>query len=355
VLFADDLNGNAEVICCIGGTSLSAPVFAGFSRVIAQISGIARLGNLNPIIYKLANQQYNAAGFHDVTNGNNNFNGVQGFSAGPAYDQVSGWGTIDFDIFASAIKTYLAPSPTPTARPTSTPTPLTSSTSTPTILATPTPSAAPTSMPQGGSLEAPASIRFPTSGVGIGTASKTVLIRNKSHASTLSITVGTLAQPFSVAGAGTYSLSPGATIPVTIFFAPSSVGTIDQSLTITSGDHLHPQARIRVLGLVEGGKISVPKRISMRSPAMGAAVSKTITLKNSGRGMLVGSVQQFAQGSVFSVVGGAIPFSLAPGQTLPLTVQFQPSSGAPAAGSFLIESVTSSATVSIVATGSVRR
>ena len=72
-------------------------LWAGFSRVIAQQAGNTRLGNLNPIIYQLANQQYATAGFHDVTIGNNGYNGLPGFSAGPGYDQTTGWGTIDFN------------------------------------------------------------------------------------------------------------------------------------------------------------------------------------------------------------------------------------------------------------------
>src|SRR5271166_689528 len=83
VFFGDYGSGPARVVCCIGGTSLSAPVWAGFATVIGQISGNPRLGNFNRIIYPLANTQYSTAGFHDITNGNNNFNGVTGFSAGP--------------------------------------------------------------------------------------------------------------------------------------------------------------------------------------------------------------------------------------------------------------------------------
>jgi subtilase family serine protease len=76
VFFADEVNGAARVVCCIGGTSLSAPVWAGFATVIGQISGNPRLGNFNQIIYPLANTQYSTAGFHDISNGNNNPSGA---------------------------------------------------------------------------------------------------------------------------------------------------------------------------------------------------------------------------------------------------------------------------------------
>ena len=141
VFWADDQSGSPVVTCCIGGTSLSAPLSAGFATVLGQEVG-NRLGNLDLIIYPLANSSYGTAGFHDVTTGNNNFNGVTGFNAGPGYDQSTGWGTIDFNLFAKAVKTFLgeSPSPTPTGSPVSTATP----TVTPAATVTATPTATPT-------------------------------------------------------------------------------------------------------------------------------------------------------------------------------------------------------------------
>jgi hypothetical protein len=132
VFWADNRSGTATMSCCIGGTSLGAPLWAGFATVMGQMAN-TRLGNLNQIIYPLANSQYATAGFHDVTSGNNGFNGVAGFNAGPGYDQATGWGTIDFNVFANAVTTYvgsLPHSPTPTRTvtptPTATPTPTSS-------------------------------------------------------------------------------------------------------------------------------------------------------------------------------------------------------------------------------------
>jgi subtilase family serine protease len=140
VFFAD----NGQVVCCIGGTSLSAPLWAGFTTVIGQITD-SRLGNLDPIIYQLANSEYSTAGFHDITTGNNNYNGVTGYNAGPGFDLASGWGSIDFNIFANAVKALLAsPSPTPSSTRTATATPTRTATPTTTRTATPTPTGTPT-------------------------------------------------------------------------------------------------------------------------------------------------------------------------------------------------------------------
>jgi len=118
VFLGDTVVGPAEVRCCIGGTSLSSPMMAAMVEILDQQVG--RLGVFNQMLYPLANQQYASSGpdngFHDVTIGNNNFAGsgvnVTGFNAGSGYDQTTGWGSIDFDVFASAVKATAPPANT---------------------------------------------------------------------------------------------------------------------------------------------------------------------------------------------------------------------------------------------------
>ena len=186
--FGHDMSGTGQVVCCVGGTSLSAPLWAGLSRNLAEIIGQTRLGNLNTIIYQLANQQYATAGFHDVTIGNNGYNGLPGFNAGPGYDQATGWGTVDFAVFANAVNILLNPNATPT--PTATPT------ATPTV----TPSPTPTPTPTGGVLSAPATLTFPATATGKPGSIKTLMIRNLSRTTALSLAMGSLAAPFAVSG-----------------------------------------------------------------------------------------------------------------------------------------------------------
>jgi len=116
LFWGHDFSGSGGIDCCIGGTSLSAPIWAGFTRVLSQMLG-TQLGPMNPLIYRLANQQFGpqgaANGFHDITIGNNILDGVAGFNAGPGYDQATGWGTIDFDVFAAAVKAQPTPTPGP--------------------------------------------------------------------------------------------------------------------------------------------------------------------------------------------------------------------------------------------------
>ena len=101
-----------------GGTSLATPVFAGITKLTGQKAG-QRLGNMNPRIYQLAAaQELGGAGapdngFRDVTSGNNGFNAVPGFAAGPGFDLSTGWGSVDAVAFADAFTTTSTPTPVP--------------------------------------------------------------------------------------------------------------------------------------------------------------------------------------------------------------------------------------------------
>jgi subtilase family serine protease len=133
VFYGDENNGTAFLNCCEGGTSLAAPLWAGIAKDIE--AQIGPLGSINPTLYVLANQQFEASatpnGFHDVTSGDNTFNGVTGFTAGTGYDQATGWGSVDFEEFQTAFEKT---APTKTATPTATAT--VTATFTPTPVAT---------------------------------------------------------------------------------------------------------------------------------------------------------------------------------------------------------------------------
>jgi hypothetical protein len=92
-----------------GGTSASAPSFAGLLALIIQKGGGNRLGNINTNLYSLAQISPNA--FHDITVGNNQQvcqtgtpncpnGGSIGYVSGPGYDQATGWGSVDGYNFA---------------------------------------------------------------------------------------------------------------------------------------------------------------------------------------------------------------------------------------------------------------
>ena len=147
VFWVTDNGGTAELNCCIGGTSLAAPIFAGIAKLTGQLAGgTTRLGGMNTKIYQLARSvavaSLSTVGIRDVDDFfDNSFNGVTGFTAGVGYDQSTGWGTVDVDTFA---RKFVAISPTPTSTPTRTPTPKPTATPTPKPTPTHTATAKPT-------------------------------------------------------------------------------------------------------------------------------------------------------------------------------------------------------------------
>jgi pseudomonalisin len=88
---------HATNLYAIAGTSAAAPAFAGLMALVDQAKG-SRQGNVNPILYQLAANQYGAGGpqvFHDITAGNNSVPRLKGFACGPGYDEVTGLGSVD--------------------------------------------------------------------------------------------------------------------------------------------------------------------------------------------------------------------------------------------------------------------
>jgi hypothetical protein len=86
----------------IGGTSASAPCWAGLIALADQMLG-KPVGLLQPALYHLQGKE-----MHDITQGNNTFNTVQGYQALPGYDLVTGWGTPIADQLLSALMSQSA-------------------------------------------------------------------------------------------------------------------------------------------------------------------------------------------------------------------------------------------------------
>ncbi|MHB8220873.1 MAG: Ig-like domain-containing protein, partial [Acidimicrobiales bacterium] len=78
----------------IGGTSAAAPLWAALAALGDQTcGGTGRAwGFVNPLLYSLGASGGGA--FYDITSGNNDLNGTHGtlYSAGPGWDNASGWG-----------------------------------------------------------------------------------------------------------------------------------------------------------------------------------------------------------------------------------------------------------------------
>ena len=77
------------------GTSCGSPQWAALAAIANQMAG-HRLGTINPTLYALGRSSAESSVYNDVTVGDNSvgapFN-IPGFSAGPGWDQATGWGS----------------------------------------------------------------------------------------------------------------------------------------------------------------------------------------------------------------------------------------------------------------------
>jgi subtilase family serine protease len=99
LVYSSDNATSASTMYVFGGTSASAPSFAGIMALINQKTG-ARQGNANPRFYQLSAAQASGgpAPFHLITSGNNSVPGLTGYAASaatPYYNQASGLGSVD--------------------------------------------------------------------------------------------------------------------------------------------------------------------------------------------------------------------------------------------------------------------
>jgi hypothetical protein len=306
---------NAIIDCCDGGTSLSSPLWAGISRLIAQIKG-ARLGSMNPQIYQLG-PAGSAAGLRDVVTGNNNFNGVTGFKAGPGYDLVTGWGTPDINGFASAYTATTVPTPTPVE-----------------VLALST-----------------NGIAFKR-GVGTGPGFHSFRITNTGKGRlTGGLDLSGLAAPFKLTATSpkSFKLLHLQSVLETVQFTPSPAGSFSAKIVINSNDSVHSPTTVNVSGTAEPGILSGPLQLSFPNVPVNQRKVLTLVLKNTGPGVLSGDASGLV--APFKLVS-PVNFRLAPGAKVSIMVEFAPTAPPASSSSTLnLNSNGGSLSVSVTGTG----
>ena len=82
---------------CVAGTSISSPLWAGYTALVNQQSatnGLPPVGFLNPLLTTIGRGGKYATDFHDIMTGNNeNAGSPDLYQAVPGYDLATGWGT----------------------------------------------------------------------------------------------------------------------------------------------------------------------------------------------------------------------------------------------------------------------
>jgi subtilase family serine protease len=219
----EDNGSGGSVLEVIGGTSIATPMWAGIVDLLVQKTG-SRFGSINGRVYQIASAGQAAAGFFDVTTGNNSFNGVTGFSAGPGYDQATGWGSVDINQFVTAMGATPTGTPTPTPAPTPAPTPTPSPTPTPKVSAS-------IGLSQGG-------LNFGNTKIGK-SKTKVMTLTNtatKKGGATINFNGASIAGSSEFGGSTSCNglVGPKGKCKVIVFFAPTAAGGASATITVNS-------------------------------------------------------------------------------------------------------------------------
>lgn len=92
-----------------GGTSASAPLWAGIIALADQYAG-RHLGFVNPAIYRIARSAHYHQAFHDIMTGSNTASfphvTITGYQAAPGWDPVTGQGSPDAQVLVPLLAAY---------------------------------------------------------------------------------------------------------------------------------------------------------------------------------------------------------------------------------------------------------
>jgi subtilase family serine protease len=102
--------GGGYTISAHGGTSASAPTWAGIIALADQYAG-HHLGLVNSAIYQIARSTHYHQAFHDITAGNANTaefprGTITGYRAAPGWDPVTGWGSPNAQVLVPLLASH---------------------------------------------------------------------------------------------------------------------------------------------------------------------------------------------------------------------------------------------------------
>jgi len=167
-----------------------------------------------------------------------------------------------------------------------------------------------------------------------GSAVSQQLTFNNCGRSTTTVTLNPIEGPnqgdFVIAGQMTSSLAPGASLTVTVSYAPSVVGASTADIPWTACPTCTASTPIGLTGVgVDGVLTFSPSPATFGTVNQGSSATTTVTATNSGTAPItVNTLAVRGSPSPFSIQGGpTLPLALAAGQSTTFTVKFTPSTG----------------------------
>ncbi len=179
---------------------------------------------------------------------------------------------------------------------------------------------------------------LPVGNVVVGaTGTATLTISNTGNAP-LDLTGITSSNPLFTVAPATGTVAPGATLTVTVTFAPTAVGAQTGTLTIASNDPAQPTLTVAVSGTGTAAPAGVltasVTTLSLGTVAVGSTGTATFTITNTGNAPVTAFTVTTSAGAFTATPATAGP--LAPGDSVTITVTFAPTSTGAQTGTLTI-------------------
>ncbi len=198
----------------------------------------------------------------------------------------------------------------------------------------------------------PASVSFGNVSVG-NSATQQITMTNTGSASVQISSIAVNGTEFSVTGVTTpATLAASQKLLFTVGFAPTTVGSVTGTVTITSNASGSPLTIDLSAAGVQAGLSISPTTYNFGSIVDGQTATHSFTLTNTGTASLT-IFQVTASGTGYSVSGLTTPATVAVGQSTPVTVEFSPTTAGVLTGTLSVASNApgSPATASLTGTG----
>ncbi|MFI5351748.1 MAG: choice-of-anchor D domain-containing protein [Candidatus Binatales bacterium] len=164
--------------------------------------------------------------------------------------------------------------------------------------------------------------------------------------------------PFSVmAGVGAFTLTHNQTRTVLLKFAPTAVAASSGSITIRSNDPFNGAVQVGISGTGVSGTLALsPPALNFPTKKVHKSASLKLTIKNTGLGVLHGSIDAAGELTAPFSALGAGKFTLAESKSRVVTVTFAPKTAGTFTGAIRVNSDDSAqagvpVSVSVMGTG----
>ena len=149
------------------------------------------------------------------------------------------------------------------------------------------------------------------------------------------------------------NLSPGRSTSFTVTFAPGAAVTAAGTLSLVSNAMNSPTSvGLAGSGVTGTGQLTPnPTQVNFGTVMVGTTSTQSVTVSNTGTGSATVS-QDSISGTGFSVSGLPAPMSLAPGQSVSLSVKFAPTAAGTANGQITVSGTASNSPIGVPVSGS---